>query len=106
MCNRRGDGAAFQAEAFYKRLGDRRGVISVHHDDLQDVFFGIAVQMAIAGQCVGNGYDEPVGDELSVQCLDTVALLHVLFFPPFVEQISKVGDDMGPGLEIIDGLGV
>src|ERR1700735_1437634 len=61
--------------------------------------------MAIAYDRVGDRYDEPVGDQLPIQRLDTIALFYVLFLSPFVEEVGEVGDDTGPGLEIVDGFG-
>src|ERR1700735_3344090 len=61
--------------------------------------------MAIAYDRVGDRYDEPVGDQLSIQRLDTIALFYVLFLSPFVEEVGEVGDDTGPCPEIVVGCG-
>jgi hypothetical protein len=105
MGNRRSDGAAFEAEALYKRLGYRGRIVAIDHDDLQDVLFRIAVEVAVGRQRIGDRYNKPVGDQLAVERLDTIALFYILFLSPFVEGIGEVGDDMGPRLEIVDGLG-
>jgi hypothetical protein len=43
MGHRGGDGAALQTEILYKRFGDGSGTVSIDYNDLEDIFFRIAL---------------------------------------------------------------
>src|SRR6185312_14096750 len=105
MCNRRGDGAAAEAEIADKGFGDGRGLVATYNDDLQDIFFGVGVKTAVADGNVGDGQDEFVGDELAVEGFDTIALFEILLLAPFVERVGEIGGGVGFGVEIVDGGG-
>jgi hypothetical protein len=97
-----GDGAAFQPEVADKGFCHGGGIVAVDHDYLQDIFFGVAVQVAVRGQGVPYGDDQPIGDELAVEGFDEIDLFDIFFLAPFVYEIGKVGGDVEVGVELID----
>ena len=102
MGNRRGDGAAAEAEIADKGFGDGRGLVAVDYDDLQDIFFGVGVQTAVAYRDVGDGEDQLTRNELAVERFDAMALFDVLLLAPFVEGIGEVACDAGLGVEVVN----
>ncbi len=105
MGNRRGDGAAREAEIPDKGFCDRAvGMVAVDDDDLQDVIFGVGVEAAVRGQTVGNGYDQAVGDELAVEGFDDIDLFDIFFFAPFIEEIGEIFGGMRIAVKVIDRL--
>ena len=63
------------------------------------------MQEAIGGAGVGDGNDQPVGDELAVEGFDDVDLFEVLFLAPFIQMIREVSGGAGIAIELIDGAG-
>ena len=103
MGNRRGEGAAREAEASDKGFGDGAvGLVAVDDDDLEEVIFGVGVEAAVRGQAVGDGYDQAVGDELAVEGFDDIYLFDVFFFAPLIEEIGKVFGGMRIAVKVID----